>query len=127
MPIPDSERFKKYWVRILGGSHICSELLKSLECAVLSMVLSHSKRVGHSPDIGLPSVKVLYSTPDQSKSGSACHMSKSAITTVIQLLFKLGGRIRDLGPPFCRNIHPRKDRICQFTKYNRYITSIQSW
>ena len=33
-------------------------------------------------------VQVLYSTPDQSKSGSACHM-----TAVIQLLFKLGDRI----------------------------------
>ena len=44
----------------------CSKLFKGLECAVLSMVLctikhpwSLSKRVGHIPDFGFPSVSML--------------------------------------------------------------------
>ena len=43
----------------------CSRLLKGMECAVLSMVLytikntgNHLIRVGHSPDLGLPSVAI---------------------------------------------------------------------
>ena len=42
---------------------------------------------------------VLYFTPDKLESGSACHMTRSANhrCNSIQLLFKLRGRIQDLG------------------------------
>ena len=41
--------------------------------------------------------QVLYSTPDQSKSGSAYEMRDWPNTAVSQLLFKLRDGIRDLG------------------------------
>ena len=52
---------------VVCAVHIqCSKLSKCLECVVLSMVLctmenpwSRSKRVGHSPDFGLPFVTIL--------------------------------------------------------------------
>ena len=42
-----------------------------------------------------PCLVFYLSTPDQSKSGSACHMTRSA--NHHQLVFKSGGGIRDLG------------------------------
>ena len=48
----------------------------------------------HLPNIADKLGQVWYSTPDQSKSGLACHMT---ILTAIQLLYKLGGGIPYLG------------------------------
>ena len=47
--------------------------------------------------------------PDQPKSGSACHMTR--VTAVIQLLFKIDGRIPDLGrvvPTFINDLNVKK-------------------
>ena len=55
------------WIFVIDVGYIhCSKPFKCMECAVLSMRVrtiknpqSHSIRVGHSPDFGLPPVSIL--------------------------------------------------------------------